>query len=80
MKKRNQGVFAFDRIEATYCIRETTLTMWFLIVLLAFLLILFVNIFEDYRYTEYLIPTYNMNQCLPNSMSPDDTRYIDPTK
>lgn len=66
LKKRRNGVVAFKRIESSYCVGEATLAFWLIIILVALLALFCVNVADGFD-KSYLIPSYNLGQCLPTS-------------
>ena len=57
---------AFQRIENSYCVRESNLAIYFLLILVVYLGVFFFNIITDFKNEAYL-PTYNLGGCVPNT-------------
>jgi hypothetical protein len=59
LKKKKDGVVAFAKIEETYCLRETNLAIWFILLVFMCVSIMLFNIFTEYAHIEYA-PTGNV--------------------
>lgn len=70
IKKRKSGVLAFKRIESSVCIRESSLAMWLIVVILIMLFVFIFNLLNDFKYSMYVM-SYNYGQCIPDEYTDD---------
>ena len=65
--KKKKGVFAFKRVKSLYCVRETNLIKWLIIVLIPFLVLTLVALFDvDFR---TYFPSFEVFDCLRTDTS-----------
>ena len=55
---------AFQRIEKSYCIRESSLAFYFLLILALYMGVFLLYVITDFSYERFL-PTYNFGNCTP---------------
>ena len=66
LKKRSEGVVAFAQIEETYCLRESNLAIWFLLLLMIAISGMVFNMFDRFSHVEYM-PGNNIQECICNA-------------
>lgn len=60
--KKSKGVFAFKRVKSLYCVRESNLIKWLIIIIIPFFITTLVALFD--RDARAYFPTFEVLQCL----------------
>jgi hypothetical protein len=67
LEKKSTNKYSFDKREKSLCIRELSLSMWFLFIMLILCAILVVNVSEGFAEDNY-IPTHSLDDCMDLSI------------
>ena len=70
LEKKSKGKFHFDKREKSVCIRERSLALWFMAIMILLTSLFVVNISTGFAVEAY-IPLHSLDECIDQSVRDD---------